>query len=107
MFFIEYNFSSISALSDCRASDFKLRIMERARRLLISNLARNAGVARQRMALSAEAVSRLTGIAIAQISAVECGDGAIELSLDDLTSLALFLGLTVRGEIRIKTLGSS
>ena len=80
--------------------------MDQARRLLMSNLARHAGHARQRLALPVEAVSRLTGLPIAQVVAVEHGGDEVVLGLDDLTSLALFLGLTVRGIPRSKVPGS-
>lgn len=81
--------------------------MDQARSALIGNIARYAGLARERMALNLESVSRLTGLAEEILTAIDQGDENIDLSLDELTGLALFLGLTASGVPRQKPPGSN
>ena len=80
--------------------------MDQARHLLISNLAKHARPARDRLAMTLVAASNLTGLSVLKLIAVEAGESKVDLTLDELTSLALFLGLTARGEPRVfKLLG--
>lgn len=81
--------------------------MDQARTALMGNLARNAKTARGRLALSLEAVSTLTHLPLVSLIAVERGDSEVDLSADELTALALFLGLTASGVPRSKRPGSS
>jgi hypothetical protein len=80
--------------------------VEQARTALIGNLAQNAKTARGRQALSLEAVSTLTRLPLANLTAVEHGEREVDLTLDQLISLALFLGLTANGTFRPKPAGS-
>lgn len=79
--------------------------MDQARHVLMINLARHAEPARRQLAMTLEAVSQLTGVPLAKLVSVERGD-AVDLSLDELTGLALFLGLTARGDPQPKPHGS-
>lgn len=80
--------------------------MDQARHILLGNLALHAEPARRRMAISMEAVSHLVDLPLDKLVAVERGN-EVDLTLDELTRLSLFLGLNLRGELRSKTPGSN
>jgi hypothetical protein len=80
--------------------------MDLARHVLMRNLAHQAEPARRRMALTLDAVSYLTGVPLPTLIAVEQGDDA-GLSLDELTNLAIFFGLTAIGNPRPKHPGAN
>jgi hypothetical protein len=81
--------------------------LDQARNVLVVNLAKNATAARDRMAMSLEAVSKLTGLPLLSLRAVEDGHSEVDLSLNQLMSLALFLGLSAKGTPRAKLPGSN
>jgi hypothetical protein len=81
--------------------------MDQARSVLMGNLAQSAKSARGRLAFSLEAVSRLTGLPLVSLMAVEHGEHDVDLDLNELVSLALFLGLTARGIPRSTLPGSN
>ena len=71
---------------------------------LLSNLATHAGPARGRLRLSLDNAARLARLSPEVIAAIENGSGCTT-SLDALTHLALFLGLTELGVPRPRPLG--
>ncbi len=79
--------------------------MDQTKHLLSSNLHLHAQLARERLALTQAAVSKLTTLPLEGIVAVEIGVNA-HLTLDELISLAIFLGLTEIGEPRPRIKGS-
>lgn len=80
--------------------------MDQALQILIGNLTSHAESARRRMAMTLEVVSHLTDLPLAEIAAVERGD-KVYLDLDELSHLALFLGLTACGEMRPNQFGKN
>ena len=79
--------------------------MKQAHDLLRRNLRIYAQPARERLALTQAAVSKLTALPLQELIAIECGDD-VNLKLDEMINLANFLGLTAVGEPKPQIKGS-
>lgn len=80
--------------------------MDTARHMLMSNLACHSEKARGRMAMTLEAVSYLTSVPLTALMAIERAE-EVDIDLDDLVKLALFLGLTSVGNPRSRHPGAN
>lgn len=79
--------------------------MDMLRQTITTNLAEHAAPARERMALTLEAVEKLTGISKDIVSSIERNGGYVSISVDELQRLAEFLGLDSSGCPRPKPRG--